>query len=353
MATNEKVDLIIQRPKATWNRINPDWLNEKKEYLASFGKSFRGHYIEEGQIKIKPTANSETVEYDPFIYYHLLERRPQSRIEPTNREEKKSLYLKFINLDENNDDQILDFVDNYGFLGLNRNKFICYAKNEKNELGFIIRQENDIPKFIVDIDSIDIDVLGFSEPIEDFRRAVIEFRTLIDLFESIYDGDEQKSRDAFKIYLEVFREGGKEIYEDVYINKPFKRILNDAIKYLNVELNNQLSLVYPNIKLQKNKKDTKWYFSSLLSAMYVMFYLDITNSMGIKKCIRSGCGRYFKTQLQGDGRTEKRVYCSYDCAHAVAEMRNKKRKRLSILYATGKITEEEYERKRKEIKDMY
>ena len=84
-----------------------------------------------------------------------------------------------------------------------------------------------------------------------------------------------------------------------------------------------------------------------------MFYLDITNQMGIKKCMRSACGMYFKTQLQGDNRAERRIYCSYNCGHAVAEMRNKKRKKVNSLFASGKISKGKFERAIKEIQGMY
>jgi hypothetical protein len=53
-----------------------------------------------------------------------------------------------------------------------------------------------------------------------------------------------------------------------------------------------------------------WYCRSLLQAMYVMFYLDLTGGMAIKKCQSRGCPNYFRVGPQRESK-----YCSERCAN--------------------------------------
>jgi hypothetical protein len=56
--------------------------------------------------------------------------------------------------------------------------------------------------------------------------------------------------------------------------------------------------------------DRSWYCRSLLQAMYVMFYLDLTGGMAIKKCQSRGCPNSFRVGPQSEGK-----YCSKRCAN--------------------------------------
>jgi hypothetical protein len=59
--------------------------------------------------------------------------------------------------------------------------------------------------------------------------------------------------------------------------------------------------------------DRSWYCRSLLQAMYVMFYLDLTSDNTIRKCMSRGCPNYFRVGSQSDSK-----YCSKRCAYRAA-----------------------------------
>jgi hypothetical protein len=53
-----------------------------------------------------------------------------------------------------------------------------------------------------------------------------------------------------------------------------------------------------------------WHYSSLLQAMYIMMWLDLTGDNTIKKCQSGGCPNYFRVGSQSKSR-----YCSDRCAN--------------------------------------
>jgi len=57
---------------------------------------------------------------------------------------------------------------------------------------------------------------------------------------------------------------------------------------------------------------------NLLTAMYLMFYLDLTGGSTIKKCQSSGCPEYFRTGAQSESK-----YCSERCASRAATRRGR------------------------------
>lgn len=56
----------------------------------------------------------------------------------------------------------------------------------------------------------------------------------------------------------------------------------------------------------------------LRTAMYLMFYLDITGGSAIKKCQSSGCPEYFRTGAQSESK-----YCSERCANRASTRRGR------------------------------
>jgi hypothetical protein len=57
---------------------------------------------------------------------------------------------------------------------------------------------------------------------------------------------------------------------------------------------------------------------NLLTAMYLMYYLDVTGGSTIKKCESIGCPKYFRTGAQGDSK-----YCSERCANRASTRRGR------------------------------
>ena len=57
---------------------------------------------------------------------------------------------------------------------------------------------------------------------------------------------------------------------------------------------------------------------NLLTAMYLMYYLDLTGGSTIKKCQSSGCPEYFRSGAQSES-----IYCSSRCASRAATRRGR------------------------------
>jgi hypothetical protein len=58
--------------------------------------------------------------------------------------------------------------------------------------------------------------------------------------------------------------------------------------------------------------------SKLLTAMYLMFYLDLTGGSIIRKCQSNGCPEYFRTGAQSASK-----YCSERCANRASTRRGR------------------------------
>jgi hypothetical protein len=78
-----------------------------------------------------------------------------------------------------------------------------------------------------------------------------------------------------------------------------------------VSLNRYLEDVSPRAYIGANGNlERGWRYRSLLQAMYVMLYLDLTGGSNIKKCQSRGCPDYFRAGPQGRSK-----YCSGRCAN--------------------------------------
>ena len=78
-----------------------------------------------------------------------------------------------------------------------------------------------------------------------------------------------------------------------------------------VSFNSYLQEVSPRVVLREDGNlERSWYCRSLLQAMYVMLYLDMTGGNNIKKCQSRGCLNYFRIGSQSNSR-----YCSQRCAN--------------------------------------
>jgi hypothetical protein len=62
-----------------------------------------------------------------------------------------------------------------------------------------------------------------------------------------------------------------------------------------------------------------WNYRSLLQAMYVMLWLDVTGDNTIRKCQSRGCPYYFRVGSQ----KSKSIYCSEQCASAASTRRGR------------------------------
>jgi hypothetical protein len=78
-----------------------------------------------------------------------------------------------------------------------------------------------------------------------------------------------------------------------------------------VSFNSFLQEASPHAVIGKDGNlERSWYCHSLIQAMYVMLYLDLTGGNSIKKCQSRGCPNYFRA-----GPQTKSIYCSDQCAN--------------------------------------
>lgn len=262
--------------------------------------------IEDGNIVAIDGIPAEN--YNPFDFYG----------------ESESLYLKFISIDKTKPDCIKDFVNEYGFLGINsfkRNKEKLEEWNEKTK-------KLDIKDaFFVYAK----DYLGTNkESIEDIKTEIINMRRLINLWEAI------KSHDLDTMLREIeFFEGINLLEHKEEINLIFVQWW--AQKTIAFQINQQLSFVVPRLSFKSLSEYYKrplpifysvWDVPDLLSAMYTMIYMDLLGGKTIRKCRNESCSKWFSVY----GNDDRKIYCSSRCANTQAkrmERRRKKEKRES------------------------
>ncbi len=76
-------------------------------------------------------------------------------------------------------------------------------------------------------------------------------------------------------------------------------------------LNSYLSETSPRTILGENGNLTRgWHYHSLLQAMHLMLYLDLTGGSTVKRCGSRGCSNYFRVGPQSESK-----YCTKTCAN--------------------------------------
>lgn len=76
-------------------------------------------------------------------------------------------------------------------------------------------------------------------------------------------------------------------------------------------LNSYISETSPRTILGKNGDLTRgWHYHSLLQAMHLMLYLDLTGGSTVKRCGSRGCSNYFRVGPQSGSK-----YCTETCAN--------------------------------------
>ena len=82
-------------------------------------------------------------------------------------------------------------------------------------------------------------------------------------------------------------------------------------------LNTSLADASPYVHISEDGNlERSYQCPNLLTAMHLMFYLDLTGGSSIKKCQSSGCPEYFRTGAQSESK-----YCSERCASRAATRR--------------------------------
>lgn len=264
-------------------------------------------------------ANTPVEEYNPFEYYG---------------DNKTNLYIEFMSIDENSSDQILNFVNNYGFLGIN-------IRNEINRRDRVINTllnqiKNNNPEILKEFSKFEandlINGLDGLESIDSIATEIKKFKTIArllkiintknieltfgDITNELVNGINfliQNSNESDNISLYV-----KDTDDTRYL-------LLYAYNGIAATLSYELKDVHPILETNYSTFSFKssWLASTLLSAMYAMYYVDITQGKRHEKCKNSTCNNWFEIY----GVDNRKEFCCTKCAQAHASREYRKRKK--------------------------
>lgn len=233
--------------------------------------------------------------YLPFNYYF------------TDKRASESIHRIFANLDYNNQEDIINFCTNYGLLGK-------YA------------EDFDVEEY-------------FKESVEYFKRECRMFKFVLSLFESVTLKDVNLLKKAYEEYNFT---PSITLSDDGNIIEPSNdELLQGAAELVLWNINERFeNTLHPFINMVKNTnvaydyeipKMFSWRCDSLISAMYLMMYLDYQSPFMNKTC--EFCGKfYLSTRSNAE-------YCSKKCQEAEKQRRHRRKNKCFKLLQEGKSKE--------------
>lgn len=238
------------------------------------------------------------------------------------------LVTALLNIDTANKQDILDFVNTYGLLGLLQHKYLEHQSVLVNgdEYFFVPERDGDklhdvteiVENYLLDFD--DFIMEGFfktrrtmSEPLEEFIDAVHRFQGLARYLHAI----ERAETGRDKYLRELLRQDD---HLKEYAEKELATILPMSKTYAS------LSLLEGNITINKRllfpgdqkRWRSQWSFVSLLSAAYFFLTEDLENNFWIGVCPR--CHKYYLSSVGS------KIYCSRKCEDANRKAKERKKK---------------------------
>lgn len=306
--------------------------------------------------------------YNPFDYYSKGD---------------KELYLQFVAVDENDPQDILKFISTYGFLGYKKDKnyimgnviqslvdskeatveavldcvshyirestvnpsidplgVIDYLKSEYGTKKIAKSEQPKVNVFngpVTDFKELMINLPAESEKLSNIAIEIVTMRLLVLLWQALSTNHRENAISQMTTLYRIE-------YKDRPITVPLEEIiaelidfdeLNDAVVWhqasslLSRWVNKKLSGVTP--LLGKFTDNTSflglWSAQNLLSALYVMFYLDLTRGIGLRKCQNQTCKQFFSM----NGADERKIYCGEGCAKSQAQREYRRRKKEQKL----------------------
>ncbi|MBU3075622.1 CGNR zinc finger domain-containing protein [Clostridium estertheticum] len=305
-----------------------------EEYTTIWGKY--ACKIEDG-IKIVKITTEPTELYNPFNSY--------------TQDNTTSLHIQFASIDVNDPKNILDFINKFGFLGLDiRNRF----EKIELELGFlsmelfkyITGKENIIDnkeslistaKNMYNITIGSSDLLSHhsihEESLDDISYEITRLKDLLTLIEKKDSSNPEQlyeliynASDHFSRYL--FERDNNEQKGNLDI---LKSTANDCIMdAINKEIQHVSPLLVPNAS-SSGSFDTKWNSNTLISTIYTMLYLDLIVGKRIKKCKNLTCGKFFDVY----GANTRKKFCTTKCAQSNASREYRKREKEGKVKNNG------------------
>ncbi|MHB1406708.1 MAG: hypothetical protein ACYCV0_14105 [Desulfitobacteriaceae bacterium] len=270
------------------------------------------YYIDGGYIK--PFTGQTPQRYNPLDFY-----KPST---PGHRS-TDSLHHKFANLDLSKESEIEGFYTNYGPLGLFERDIInvvafqpdlqnIYRMPDISPVAGVQRFSNElvpldelINRYHIPEDKLpipkpgdlvmpitEITALDTLERLEDFKAEVLRYRRTLDLRYSLADKDTGKLRDI--LVQDRHPSTRKNVLE---MNET--ELLITASGLVLWEVNGAMeNRVHPRLTFNSSgyeiSKEITWDCDSLLTALYVMIFLDISRGALTRRCLK--CNQYFEPE---------------------------------------------------------
>ncbi|WP_088185863.1 hypothetical protein [Desulfosporosinus sp. FKA] len=220
------------------------------------------------------------------------------------RDREENLYMRFAALES--DEEIKDFISNYGFLGL---------------------QESSLREVMIDDDIV------IEETIDEIRFQISRMRIILNLQQAITEKKPLHSRDALNNLRELYK-GKKTIIiskaidqnnlETTDLERKWDVIKLDShrtiVQEINLELQGVHQLLIYDVSAERYLQ--RWSIPTLLAAMYTMFSLDLQGGKILRKCANPTCPKYFEVYANDT----RKIYHDPSCA-ALQAQRNFRRKK--------------------------
>lgn len=286
-----------------------------------------GYYIEsiEGRDYIRPDLNSGFILVDVAQY---------GRQRSSRRVEENTLVYSLLNLDVGNREAILNFVNQFGFLGLLQHKYLkpMYAPPGTDagsvhptivpeRLGYITHRFDSIAKIyllepeVYQQKSRFEVIKNMSEPLEDFIEEVQDFQKL-GKWIAATNACVKKGRSAPLRGLMKSEERFENVASTADNEDLAERAAFDIAYRLQDKSQGLTRIVVPG---EGGTWKIKWGFESLLDAAYYFLSEDMVSHFWIGNCPR--CGKHF---LSSVGSKE---YCSRRCEDAARKAEYRKQKK--------------------------
>lgn len=278
-----------------------------------------------GEYRIENVAGKEYIRPVPesgHIYYDIndLQIKKGSR-----KPDENYLLQSILNLDTSNNQAILDFVNNFGLLGILQHRYLepqsiiindkeCYFVPERD--GNTLKEVNEVAKiYLLDLDEYINN--GYytikrtmSEPLDEFKMAVNEFQEIGRFVSAI-----KRAEEGISGPLRVLLKKNEHFKE--YADKDIERILPMVKHYVFlglIEGNRGINRTV--LPFVEGKWQIRWNFDSLLSATYFFLTQDLAGNYWLGECKR--CAKLFLSSVG------KQEYCTRKCEDAERKARSRK-----------------------------
>jgi hypothetical protein len=323
----------------------------------------RKKYILDGRKIVAEKNNHELKHYYPFKFHKTsVSKVALNKIfsESRNNVDEMPLHLSFANLDPNNDDEILAWINEFGlpFWSFNSHPDERKAIYDKEDSGKLTRRNKNAEL----LNSFYIETTlhkKVSAPLNNAHIPIKEIDSLVGSSNNIYIGEVREEIHRLKLMIQIqnalVKNSVEEIsYEFIPLLNQWRILLVDfdesimvsdkeqdeillmsAKNYLEVVFNMILEDVRPKLKIGE-QPIWQWNFTSLLSAMYLMLFLDFTGSNLPRQCLNKSCNNFFKPARDSN------VYCRQECQEnaKVQRYRDRKKKEVIQLYINGETIEQ-------------